>query len=194
MAESSLSSSDISSKSSFGKAAANLGKSVAVGGLVAGGIAVAGSAAYTADQELNGGRTTEAVKSGLSATFNAAKIAGGAISDVAASAAGNPWMQGLAAVGAAVLSWKMAPWLLEKAIPGDGMLSGLGRGAIGLAFVGAMAYSAAVAVGALHDDPQGPQTDGSAVPHIPVSSAADDARLQQPAAPMQNLSFGSGGM
>lgn len=149
-----------------------------------------GPVGYVADKTLNDGAAVKAMDrfgdraghemSGINRRLGkvwdgvagVAKKAGQGLSDATSSPAGNPLMQTLAALGAGILTWKIAPTLLSWIIPGDGPISNTLRGLFGLVAVGLVAYGAATGVGMLRDDPE---FDSSS-----AESIEKDAKLTQP--------------
>lgn len=116
--------------------------------------------------------------------------AAGAIGDAAQHPAGNPWMQGLAALGAAVLAWKfLAPMLTNLMFPGSGKVSESMRLVSGLAIVGAVAFGAAATVGTFGKDEA---YEKSRKPQVP-ERAGDHPALQQPPQAQPSLSLGPPG-
>jgi len=94
------------------------------------------------------------------------------ISTAAQHPAGNPWFQGLAALGVGLLAWRFLPTILSHlpGLGGDGPGARAGRGALSLVGVVALSLSAAAGMGMIRND--GPN------PNRPVVSASEDPRLR----------------
>ena len=133
------------------------------------------------------GRLTDSLaQTGTNVINGTAPVVGGAarvISDIFTSQAGNPWMQGAAALGAAVIASAVGKRFMTQLLPGSGFAQGTGRLIGNVALMGVAAFAAATAVGMFRDDPNYTATHNDRPPVL------EDSELNGPARPVTDITM-----